>query len=89
MLLKQLTQKVKKAKPISFYKPGRIIRARNTTYKLSKPYGKIRDGRFAPQLSPPEMLAKGVFEGKYLNNDTAEFPREWFQAALSRKQTQS
>jgi len=85
MLLKQLTQKVKKAKPISFYKPGRIIRARNTTYKLSKPYGKIRDGRFSPQLTPQQMLEKGVFEGRYINNDTAEYPREWYEAALARK----
>ena len=85
MQLKQLTQKAAKAKPISFYRPGRVIRARNTTYKLSKPYGKIRDGRFSPQLTPQQMLEKGVFEGKYLNNYTSEFPREWFQAALSIK----
>jgi hypothetical protein len=85
MQLKQLTQKAAKAKPISFYRPGRVIRARNTTYKLSKPYGKIRDGRFSPQLTPQQMLEKGVFEGRYINNDTAEFPRQWFEAALSRK----
>lgn len=85
MLLKQLTQKVKKAKPVSWYHPGRIIRARNTTYKLSKPYGKIRDGRFSPQLTPQQMLEKGVFEGRYINNDTTEYPREWYEAALARK----
>lgn len=85
LTINELTRKAAKAKPIGWYRPGRIIRARNTTYKLSKPYGKIRDGRFSPQLTPQQMLEKGVFEGRYLNDDTAEFPRQWFQAALSRK----
>ena len=83
--IQQVTQKAKSGKPISWYKPGRTVKARRTTYRLSAPYGKIRDGKFRPQLSPPDMLAKGVFEGRYLNNDTGEFPREWFLKALSRK----
>ena len=83
--LSELTRKAAKAKPIGWYRPGRTVRARNATYKLSSQYGKIRDGRFSPQLTPQQMLEKGVFEGRYLNNDTAEFPRQWFQAALSRK----
>jgi hypothetical protein len=80
--LKTLTRKVKKAKPISWYKPGKTVKARDVTYKLSEPYGKVRKGKFQPQLSPPQMLVMGIFEGKYINNDTAEFPKEWYEKAL-------
>ena len=82
MSLAELVAKTRKAKPISFYKPGKIIKAKGTTYKLVKPYGKVNIGKFKPQLSPPEMLAKGIFEGKYLNDDTAEYPRQWYEGAL-------
>jgi hypothetical protein len=37
---------------------------------------------FRPQVSPERMLRMGVFEGKYLNDCVAEFPREWFEGAL-------
>ncbi len=50
-------------------------------YKLVAPAGqKFADG-FAPHFAPAEMLALGVFEGKYMNDCRAEFPAAWFRDA--------
>ncbi len=52
------------------------------SYQLSAPIGKGFNSEFQPELTPREMLEAGVFEGKYLNDCTGEFPREWYETAL-------
>jgi hypothetical protein len=52
------------------------------TYVLSAPYGQVKiPGYFEPHFTPQEMLAHGVFEGKYINDCQGEFPKEWYVSA--------
>ncbi len=51
------------------------------TYVLTEPMGKNFDPRFQPQLTPKEMLALGVFGGKYMTDCGKEFPDDWYQNA--------
>lgn len=78
---------LKKARLEKEYIPGLIIKVNDRMqqgyeYTLSAPLGEDFDPGFRPALSPAEMLKLGVFEGKYLNDCTSEFPREWFEDAL-------
>jgi hypothetical protein len=50
-------------------------------YVLTAPEGAGFDLRFAPQLSPPEMLRLGVFGGCYMTDCGREFPAYWFDGA--------
>lgn len=53
----------------------------NYCYVLTEPTGQHFDTTFKPELTPPEMLELGVFEGKYLTDCRHEFPSSWFEKA--------
>jgi hypothetical protein len=50
-------------------------------YKLTEPEGGNFRADFTPDLSPKEMLALGVFGGKYMTDCRDEFPADWFTHA--------
>lgn len=50
-------------------------------YELVAPAGRNFDQEFLPQLTPVEMLALGVFCGKYMTDGRKEFPASWFKRA--------
>jgi len=50
-------------------------------YVLSQTMGKNFDTRFKPQLTPKQMLALGVFGGRYMRDCRKEFPDDWFTKA--------
>jgi len=51
------------------------------SYTLVEPEGGNFAPDFTPFCSPARMLELGVFEGKYLNDCTDEFPATWFTNA--------
>lgn len=50
-------------------------------YRLTEPAGAHFHADFRPQLSPKQMLALGVFGGKYMTDCAAEYPPDWFENA--------
>lgn len=54
---------------------------RGYVYQLIEPAGRNFDAGFEPELTPREMLALGVFGGKYMTDCRAEFPASWFTRA--------
>ncbi len=51
------------------------------SYALTEPPGANFHPDFQPELTPAEMLALGVFGGRYMTDCAAEFPAEWFAHA--------
>lgn len=47
-------------------------------YILTARVGKDFDARFKPDLTPKQMLALGVFGGRYLRDCRVEYPADWF-----------
>lgn len=50
-------------------------------YELVEKPGKNFHKDFHPDLTPKQMLALGVFGGKYMTDCIDEFPRDWFIGA--------
>ena len=56
-------------------------------YLLTQPTGRCFFPEFSPDLTPKEMLALGIFGGKYMTDCRHEFPTSWFtHAKLSPQQ---
>lgn len=47
-------------------------------YILTEPEGANFHPDFKPELTPAELLALGIFGGKYMTDCQEEFPEEWF-----------
>jgi hypothetical protein len=54
---------------------------RGYVYYRTEPIGRRFAPEFRPQLTPKQMLALGVFGGKYMTDCRAEFPKSWFRRA--------
>ena len=66
-------------------KPRRVVvndkMQQGYVYWITEPAGRHFDDGFEPELTPREMLALGVFGGKYMTDCRNEFPASWFTRA--------
>jgi hypothetical protein len=66
-------------------KPKKVVvndrMQRGYVYLLTEPAGRNFHPEFAPELTPAQMLAAGVFGGKYMTDCRDEFPAAWFRSA--------
>jgi hypothetical protein len=62
---------------------------KNFRYKLTEPVGRNFDPEFRPELTPKEMLAMGVFCGKYMTDCGDEFPKACSFARSFRQRAES
>jgi hypothetical protein len=66
-------------------KPVRVVvndkMQKGYKYLRTEPPGKNFHPDLKPQLTPKQMLALGVFGGKYMTDCRAEFPADWFARA--------
>ena len=53
----------------------------NYAYQLTEPAGRNFHSGFKPELTPKQMLALGVFGGRYMTDCGNEFPDDWFEKA--------
>jgi hypothetical protein len=54
---------------------------RGYRYDRTEPIGRNFAQEFTPDLTPKEMLALGVFGGRYMTDCRDEFPKSWFASA--------
>ncbi len=54
---------------------------RGYVYERTEPVGRNFAPGFTPDLTPKQMLALGVFGGKYMTDCRCEFPASWFARA--------
>lgn len=87
-MVKLMLIELSKARKVKEYKPGLVITVNNKiqkdySYVLTELYGFAGfPADFCPEVSPDRMLELGVFEGKYINDCTSEYPKEWYEKAI-------
>jgi hypothetical protein len=73
-------------------KPVRVVvhdkMQKRYVYWRTKPMGREFRPGFTPELTPRQMLALGVFGGKYMTDCRDEFPATWFTRAKLSKDRQ-